>query len=189
MGHVIVGMDPHKRSATIEVIDAREMVLAQGRFGTGQDGYKMMLAVGRRFPDRTWAAGGCGGIGRHLAQRLIADGEIVVDVRSCRLGHGYLPRARVARATRWTRTRWLSPRCVLTGFRWLPPTARLSRCGCWPAAVTGWATRARTPSAGCTGCCRDYCPAGRRNSCPPSRRAPCSQPCGRAALPGAHGAS
>jgi transposase len=80
MGHVIVGMDPHKRSATIEVIDAREMVLAQGRFGTGQDGCKMMLAVGRRFPDRTWAAGGCGGIGRHLAQRLIADGEIVVDV-------------------------------------------------------------------------------------------------------------
>ena len=80
MGHVIVGMDPHKRSATIEVIDAREKVLAQGRFGTGQDGYKMMLAVGRRFPDRTWAAGGCGGIGRHLAQRLIADGEIVLDV-------------------------------------------------------------------------------------------------------------
>jgi hypothetical protein len=80
VGHVIVGMDPHKRSATIEVIDAREKVLAQGRFGTGQDGYKMMLAAGRGFPDRTRAAGGCGGIGRHLAQRLIADGETVVDV-------------------------------------------------------------------------------------------------------------
>jgi transposase len=80
VGRVIIGMDPHKRSATIEVIDAREKVLAQGRFGTDRDGYKTMLAAGRRFPDRTWAVEGCGGIGRHLAQRLIADGETVVDV-------------------------------------------------------------------------------------------------------------
>jgi hypothetical protein len=36
MGHVIIGMDPHKRSATIEVIDSREGILAQGRFGTGR---------------------------------------------------------------------------------------------------------------------------------------------------------
>jgi hypothetical protein len=34
MGQVIIGMDPHKRSATIEVITDREKVLAQGRFGT-----------------------------------------------------------------------------------------------------------------------------------------------------------
>jgi transposase len=34
MGQVIIGMDPHKRSATIEVINDHEMVLAQGRFGT-----------------------------------------------------------------------------------------------------------------------------------------------------------
>jgi hypothetical protein len=31
-------MDPHKRSATIEVIDGRENVLAQGRFGTDSHG-------------------------------------------------------------------------------------------------------------------------------------------------------
>jgi NAD(P)-dependent dehydrogenase (short-subunit alcohol dehydrogenase family) len=34
----------------------------------------------RRWPERTWATGGCQGIGRHLANRLIADGEQVVDV-------------------------------------------------------------------------------------------------------------
>ena len=39
-----------------------------------------MLAVGRAHPDRTWAIEGCNGIGRHLAQRLVADGETVVDV-------------------------------------------------------------------------------------------------------------
>jgi transposase len=73
-------MDPHKRSATIEVIDERETVLAQGRFGTDRDGYRTMLALGRRFPQRIWAVEGCNGIGRHIAQRLVADGETVLDV-------------------------------------------------------------------------------------------------------------
>jgi transposase len=80
MSKVIIGMDPHKRSATIEVIDDRERVLDSGRFGTDQGGYQLMLAAGRRHPDRTWAVEGCNGIGRHIAQRLVADGEMVVDV-------------------------------------------------------------------------------------------------------------
>ena len=78
MGHVIIGMDPHKRSATIEVIDGQEKILAQGRFGTGRDGYKAMQAAGRGFPDRTWAIEGCGGIGRHIARWLVADGEAML---------------------------------------------------------------------------------------------------------------
>jgi transposase len=39
-----------------------------------------MLAAGRRFRDRVWAVEGCAGIGRHIAQRLVADGEPVLDV-------------------------------------------------------------------------------------------------------------
>ena len=80
MKPVIIGMDPHKRSATIEIIDDREKVLFAGRFGTGRDGYQAMLAAGRKFKDRTWAVEGCNGIGRHIAQRLVADGEPVIDV-------------------------------------------------------------------------------------------------------------
>jgi len=80
MAHVVIGMDPHKRSATIEVLDAREKVLSTGRFGTDRDGYKELLAAGRRWPDRLWAVEGCEGVGRHIAQRLVADGEPVVDV-------------------------------------------------------------------------------------------------------------
>ncbi len=34
----------------------------------------------RRWPDRVWAIEGCSGIGRHVALRLLADGEDVVDV-------------------------------------------------------------------------------------------------------------
>jgi transposase len=80
MAAVVIGMDPHKRSATIEVMDAAEGVLDGGRFGTDTAGYQAMKAFGQRFPERTWAVEGCNGIGRHLAQRLVADGELVVDV-------------------------------------------------------------------------------------------------------------
>jgi transposase len=77
---VIIGMDPHKRSATIEIVDERAGVLLAGRFGTDQAGYSEMLAGGRRFADRIWAVEGCNGIGKHIAHRLVHDGEIVLDV-------------------------------------------------------------------------------------------------------------
>ncbi len=80
MSRVVIGLDPHKRSATIEAIDERENILTQGRFGTGTDGYQQMLAAGRAYTDRVWAIEGSYGIGRHIAQRLIADGEPVLDV-------------------------------------------------------------------------------------------------------------
>ena len=77
---VIIGMDPHKRSATIEVIDERAVVLAAGRYGTDKAGYAQMLAAARKFTDRVWAVEGCNGIGRHLAHRLVHDGETVSGV-------------------------------------------------------------------------------------------------------------
>jgi transposase len=80
MGRVVIGMDPHKRSATIEVIDGQEGVLDQGRFSTSRDGYAEMLIAGRKHTNRVWAVEGCNGVGRHLAQRLVADGEAVLDV-------------------------------------------------------------------------------------------------------------
>ena len=77
---VIIGMDPHKRSATIEIIDESARVLAAGSYGTETDGYTQMLAAARKFADRVWAVEGCNGIGRHLAHRLVHDGETVFDV-------------------------------------------------------------------------------------------------------------
>jgi transposase len=77
---VIIGMDPHKRSATIEVMAGDETVLGGGRYPTDAAGYRSMLAVARRYPERTWAVEGCSGIGRHIANRLLGDGETVLDV-------------------------------------------------------------------------------------------------------------
>ncbi len=77
---VVIGMDPHKRSVTIEVMAADEEVLGGGRFGTDVAGFKSMLEYVTRWPDRVWAIEGCNGIGRHVALRLIAEGHEVVDV-------------------------------------------------------------------------------------------------------------
>src|SRR5215469_10972256 len=80
MSQVVIGMDPHKRSATIEVMAGDETVLGGGRYGTDAAGYRAMLAGARRWPQRMWAIEGCQGIGRHLASRLLADGELVAGV-------------------------------------------------------------------------------------------------------------
>ncbi|MEV2223601.1 transposase [Nocardia vinacea] len=77
---VIIGMDPHKRSATIGIIDSTGKALATGRYGTDNAGYTEMLTAARRYADRVWAIEGCNGIGRHLAHRLVYDGETVIDV-------------------------------------------------------------------------------------------------------------
>jgi transposase len=77
---VVIGMDPHKRSVTIEVMDVEEQILGGGRFGTDVAGYRSMLDYVSRWPDRVWAIEGCSGIGRHIALRLLADDPAVVDV-------------------------------------------------------------------------------------------------------------
>ncbi len=80
MARAVIGVDPHKLSATIEVVDEHETVLATGRFGTDKTGYAAMRRHVASYPERVWAVEGSNGAGRPLAQRLLADGEHVVDV-------------------------------------------------------------------------------------------------------------
>src|SRR3954453_16103660 len=80
MEQVIVGVDPHNLSATIEVVDQQERLLGSGRFTTDQSGYAAMRKDAPAWPDRVWAVEGANGSGRPLAQRLLEAGEHVVDV-------------------------------------------------------------------------------------------------------------
>jgi transposase len=80
VGRVVIGMDPHKRSVTIEVMAGDETVLGGGRFATTADGYREMRQYVAQWPERVWAIEGCAGIGGHIATRLLADGEQVIDV-------------------------------------------------------------------------------------------------------------
>ena len=77
---VVIGMDPHKRSVTIEVMTKDESIVGTGRFATDRDGHAAMRRYVQAWPDRVWAIEGCQGIGRHVANRLLAEGEQVVDI-------------------------------------------------------------------------------------------------------------
>ena len=77
---VVIGMDPHKRSVTVEVMEADETIVGHDRFGTDVAGFAHLVGFANSWPDRVWAIEGCEGIGRHVAQRLLALGEQVVDV-------------------------------------------------------------------------------------------------------------
>jgi transposase len=77
---VIVGVDPAKRSHTLVVIDGQENVLGQLRVPASTQGYRQLRRFVRQWPVRRWAVEGAGGVGSWLAQRLVADGETVLDV-------------------------------------------------------------------------------------------------------------
>jgi transposase len=64
----------------LQVTASDETAVGGGRYATDAAGHRAMLAEARRWPERTWAIEGCQGIGRHIANRLLADGEDVVDV-------------------------------------------------------------------------------------------------------------
>ena len=73
-------VDPRKLSVTIEARDSREVLRATGRFETSTAGCRELLRLARQWPERVWAVEGANGIGRPVAQRLLADGERVLDV-------------------------------------------------------------------------------------------------------------
>ena len=77
---VIIGMDPHKASNTIAVVEADETVLINRRFENTADGFEEMLEAVSDLSERLWAVEGAFGIGRSVAQRLVGRGEVVVDV-------------------------------------------------------------------------------------------------------------
>ncbi len=111
---MFIGVDPHKLSATIEVVDEAETVLATGRCATDKAGYTAMRKHVSSYPDRVWAVEDINGARRPLAQRLIADGESVRDVpemhSSGRAGGGTYPDSRplsLMRASRSPRV-WIS---------------------------------------------------------------------------------
>jgi transposase len=64
MQQVIIEVDPHKLSATIEVVDDHERRLGEGRFTTDRAGYAAMRTYVKAWPQRVWAVEGANGTGR-----------------------------------------------------------------------------------------------------------------------------
>jgi transposase len=80
---VLIGVDPHKASVAVAVVDEGAGELIEGAsFPQSRSGLRALERWATRFPERRWAVENAGGLGRHLAQRLAASGESVVDVPS-----------------------------------------------------------------------------------------------------------
>jgi len=80
---MIIGIDPHKASHTATAVDpATNTPVASLRIDASLAGYRELLRWAMQFGERRWAIEGARGLGRHLAQWLVAREEIVVDVPS-----------------------------------------------------------------------------------------------------------
>ena len=78
---VLIAVDPHKASNTAAVLDpVTKTVIEAARFANTAAGFARLTAFAGRWSQRRWAVEGCFGAGRSLAQRLVADGERVLDV-------------------------------------------------------------------------------------------------------------
>jgi len=78
---VLIGVDPHKASLAVAAVDeAKGELLERASFPQDRAGSRALERWAKRFPERRWAVENAGGLGRHLAVRLAASGESVVDV-------------------------------------------------------------------------------------------------------------
>lgn len=80
---MIIGVDPHKASHTATAVDpATNTQVASLRIDASLAGYRQLMRWAKQFDERRWAIEGARGLGRHLAQWLVARDEDVVDVPS-----------------------------------------------------------------------------------------------------------
>jgi hypothetical protein len=124
MSDVIVGVDPHKKSVTIEAIDEQGKKLATGRFGTATRDYKAMLGyVRRQWPHHRWAGrwrSGCSPTVRRWS----------TSRPSSRHGSGSSTPATPGRPTPPTPTRSRPQHCAPRTCGCSRSMRSWSRCGC-----------------------------------------------------------
>ena len=81
MTAVMIGVDPHKATHTAVVIGPAEEPLGEVRVRASASQAEKLVAWAADWPERTWAVEGAAGLGRLLAQQLVAAGERVLDVQ------------------------------------------------------------------------------------------------------------
>jgi len=81
MAAVMTGVDPHKGSHTAVVISPAEDPLGELRVRASAGQAGKLIGWAAAWPERTWAVEGAAGLGRLLAQQLVAAGERVLDVQ------------------------------------------------------------------------------------------------------------
>lgn len=93
---ITIGIDPHKRTHTAVAIDDRRRRLGELKIVASTRMIRSLLDWAAAWPERRWAVEGSDGLGKLLAQQLLAAGETVIEVpaslaaraRLLRTGHG-----------------------------------------------------------------------------------------------------
>ncbi len=122
---ITIGIDPHKRSLTAAALDPHSHLLGQLRLPATSQAAVQLLAWAKQWPERRWAVEGAGGLGRPIAQLLVAAGEQVLDVPAkLPPALGCWGPAAPARPT------WPTP------LRWRPPPSTTGNCARSPSRTT-----------------------------------------------------
>lgn len=80
---ITIGLDPHKTTHTATAVDPlTNRPISTIRIDASLSEYRRLLAWSGQWPERRWAVEGAGGLGRHVAQWLLARGQDVVDVHA-----------------------------------------------------------------------------------------------------------
>jgi transposase len=80
---IIIGVDPHKRMHVASAVEpATNRQVATLQIEASLAGYRRLLKWAGSFGERSWAVENTRGLGRHVAQWLLARGEVVEDVPS-----------------------------------------------------------------------------------------------------------
>jgi transposase len=77
---VLIGVDPHKATNSAAAVGGAGELLEHATFPTNRQGLRALRAWAKRFEKRRWAVEGASGLGRMVAQYLVGNGELVVDV-------------------------------------------------------------------------------------------------------------
>jgi hypothetical protein len=138
----VVGIDPHKRTLTATVADARGGILASDHFRVSGEGHRELEAWARQFGQiARWGIEGAAGWGRHTAMFLTGRGHDVRDVCANRTPRSDRARQRgksdtldSERIARETLAHSLLPKAFKRAGA---EAARTSSISCWRCGTTG----------------------------------------------------
>jgi Transposase len=143
---ITIGIDPHKRSLTAAALDPHSRLLGQLRVSASSQAATQLLAWAATWPQRRWAVEGASGLGRGIAQLLVAAGEPVVDVPAKLAARARLLSTSSARRATWpTPARSPGPLCTIGGCAQSPSRATPSSSGCSATVATTWSPNAPGP--------------------------------------------
>lgn len=96
---ITIGIDPHKSSLTAVAVQPDGQDHLPIRLVVDKNTPVVLLAWATQWPKRQWAIEGATGLGRGIAQQLVAAGEVVLDVPAKRAARARLLGSISARKT------------------------------------------------------------------------------------------